>query len=724
MQSILIASLALQIIAVFFALRLIKVTGKSAAWGLIAFAIVLMAFRRGVSLFEILTIENATQPNMNAELVALVISALMAIGIAKISPIFKEIQSMANRLKESDMRLRSIFEAMEEGVVFQNKKGEVIIANPAADKILGINTAELTGQLFDNQIRNSKIIHEDGSIFLDVHHPAVVTSRTGKPQTNVVMGVYRPDNSLIWLSVNSQPLTLNGENKPYAVVTTFYDITQRKQAEAELKQYRDHLEKLVDERTSDLNIAKETAEAANVAKSIFISTMSHELRTPLNAILGFSELMSLDEFATDSQKETLGIINRSGVHLLSMINDVLDISKIEAGRLEVNIQAFDLIKLLNEIGEMINVRATSKQLLFNINLAADIQRFVKSDSGKLRQVLINLLGNAIKFTKRGEITLHAYTQPFMSDALMLVIEVIDSGVGIPANKQDELFKPFVQLVQENADVKGTGLGLAISKSLIELMGGQISVSSVMGEGSIFKIELPVAFASLNDIAAEEGYRAVKSLAPNQPNFRLLVVDDSVDNRLLLVAMLVGVGFQVRQAENGQEAINTFKQWRPDLIWMDMRMPVMDGYEATGKIRQLAGGNKVKIIALTASAFIEQHSEIINAGCDAVLHKPFHVPEIFAALSKHLGVKFIYENAPVTASSPTPRITADRMATLPLALQERLHEATITLDTEEIDTVIVQIRTIEPEIADSLDALAKGYQFDQIIQLLETTNGQK
>jgi len=206
MQSILITSLALQIIAVFFALRLIKVTGKSAAWGLIAFAIVLMAFRRGVSLFELLTTENAKQPNMNAELVALIISALMAIGIAKISSIFKEIQSMANRLKESDMRLRSIFEAMDEGVIFQNKKEEIILANSAVDKILGINAAKLTGQSFDNQTRNSKIIHEDGTTFLNVHHPAMLTLRTGQPQTNVVMGIHKADDSLTWLSVNSQPI--------------------------------------------------------------------------------------------------------------------------------------------------------------------------------------------------------------------------------------------------------------------------------------------------------------------------------------------------------------------------------------------------------------------------------------------------------------------------------------------------------------------------------------
>jgi len=212
---------------------------------------------------------------------------------------------------------------------------------------------------------------------------------------------------------------------------------------------------------------------------------------------------------------------------------------------------------------------------------------------------------------------------------------------------------------------------------------------------------------------------VKSLAPNQPNFRLLVVDDSVDNRLLLVRMLVKVGFQVQQAENGQEAVNVFEQWQPDLIWMDMRMPIMDGYEATGKIRQLAGGVKVKIVALTASAFIEQHREIINAGCDAVLHKPFHIPEIFAALSTQLGVKFIYQDAPVTAISPTSKITPEMMATLPLEFRQQLHEAALKLDIEEIEAVIVKIRAVEPEIADSLEALAKGYQFDQIIQLIDS-----
>jgi CheY-like chemotaxis protein len=448
--------------------------------------------------------------------------------------------------------------------------------------------------------------------------------------------------------------------------------------------------------------------------------MSYELRTPLNAILGFSELMSLDKNATVKQKETLAIINRSGAHLLSMINDVLDISKIEAGRLELDIQPIDMIKLLQDIGEMINGRLLNKPLNFKLEIADDMPPFVNADSGKLRQVIINLLGNAIKFTKQGTVILRACSQP-SSTINVLILEVMDSGIGISDDEQTQLFKPFVQLTQET-DAKGTGLGLAISKTLIELMGGTISVNSVLGEGSTFRIELPVTLANANEIMTETNYRMVKSLAPNQPIWRLLIVDDNADNRLLLVTALKNLGFEVYEVENGQTAIEAFKSWQPDLIWMDMQMPTMNGYEATTKIRQLEGGDTVKIIALTASVFVDQHKNIIDAGCDAVMHKPFHIQEIFAALTKYLGVEFLFqEERRETARLPASKITPEMIAILSLTLRQQLLQAALELDTEEIDAIIEQIRPAEPDIATSLDAMVKNFQFEQILELVAVTD---
>jgi PAS domain S-box-containing protein len=522
------------------------------------------------------------------------------------------------------------------------------------------------------------------------------------------------NNTTSYFQVDCQPIT--SPDKSPMLRMSLTDISEHKRIEDELKQNVKTLNKLVGE----LSIAKnctEKANVANIAKSTFIATMSHELRTPLNAILGFSELMGLDESATAKQKETLCIINRSGQHLLSMINDVLDISKIEAGRLEVDIQPFNLVTFLNDIGVMINVRAATKQLDFRLELASDIAQFIKTDSGKLRQVLINLLGNAIKFTAKGSVVLCACTTP-STDKIQLFIDVIDSGVGIPADKLADLFQPFVQVMQANSDTEGTGLGLAISKSLIQLMGGQISVNSELGVGSTFKIELPVELADASDVAIDKNFNAAKSLAPNQPTWRLLVVDDKMDNRLLLVTVLTDMGFQVHEAENGQESIREFEEWQPHLIWMDMRMPVMDGYEATKKIRKMAGGDKVKIIALTASAFKEQHADIIKAGCDAVLYKPFHIHEIFAALVQYLSVKFIYDDTPPSAPLLVAKITSEMLGRMPADLLLKLKAAALLLDTEDVDTIIASIRAISPKIADRLEELAQSYQFDQITKLIE------
>jgi PAS domain S-box-containing protein len=613
-------------------------------------------------------------------------------------------------LKASEARFQAVFNNAGVALAQVTTTGRFLHINQAFCKIIGYSHEEVLSEGFTFQ----KITVPE-----DVDYDVVQINRllNGEADRYTHEKRYlRKDGSIVWGDL-SVYLQRDETGKALYFIRSVFDITDRKRADAELKEYHDHLEQLVEKRTTDLSLAKEAAEAANIAKSAFIATMSHELRTPLNAILGFSELMSLDDSISPAQKETLGIINRSGAHLLSMINEVLDISKIEAGRLELEMTACDLLKLLEDIGSMISVRAANKKLIFTMQIAPDIERYIEIDSGKLRQVLINLLGNAIKFTQQGEILLRANTQALaINNKVLLSIEVIDTGIGIPEELQADLFKPFVQLAQ--TDSRGTGLGLAISKSLIELMGGHISIISSFGTGSNFKIELPVIIATANDMMTEQEYHLVESIAPNQPAWRILVVDDNADNRLLLMNILGKVGFQIQEAENGQQAIELFEQWQPHLIWMDMRMPVLDGYQASKKIRQLAGGDTVKIIAITASAFKEQHDSIINSGCDAVVHKPFQIAEIFATLTKVLGVKFIYGATPAPAPTFTLETKKALLSKFPLSLRQKLHEAALELDTEAIDVIITEIRDIDADIANSLQVLAAHYQFEQIIHFVD------
>lgn len=295
------------------------------------------------------------------------------------------------------------------------------------------------------------------------------------------------------------------------------EIAERKRVEHELEKYSLHLEELVEERTADLCNAKNAAEAANLAKSIFIANMNHELRTPLNAVIGFSEIMVRDNSISEKNKQKLNIINQNGWYLLRTIESVVDISSADAGRLECNVTPFDLLKLLTHISETIKTSAEKKHLNFDLEITSNVPQYIKTDSGKLDKILSNLLENAVKFTTQGQITLRIAARSLPTAVRkILEIEVIDSGIGIPENSVDELFKPFVQLARTNAGLEGTGLGLAIAKSLVELMGGKISVKSVFGEGSTFKIELPVTLSNADELETEITNQSAIDTLSNPP----------------------------------------------------------------------------------------------------------------------------------------------------------------------------------------------------------------
>ena len=510
------------------------------------------------------------------------------------------------------------------------------------------------------------------------------------------------------------------------LAATFNQMTYHlKQSLQELENYSHVLE----ERTIALADAKEAAVAANRAKSTFLASISHELRTPLNAILGFTQLMSRDSTTTAQQKETLEIINKSGEHLLVLIDDVLEVSKIEAGKTKLNVTDCDLHYLLNSLQDMLQLKAQHKNLEFIWEISPSVPRYVQTDESKLRQVLINLLGNAIKFTERGHVKLQVLSAN--SDQLLVTSEqcqicflVEDTGIGISPQELDSLFEPFVQAEAGTQSQQGTGLGLAISRNFVQLMGGDISVVSQPSQGSTFRFDIQVK--QVDDVRlAIQTSRHVIGLAPGQPRYRILIFEDRRENSLLLLNLLKPLGFEVQLSENGQEGIALWKSWKPHLILMDIQMPVMDGLEVTKYIRANSIGQKTIIIALTASAFEGRRINCLAAGCDDFLSKPFQKYVLLEKIAQHLGVRYLYEKSQVLplsslAVSENPQAKIENLklqiAQMPAEWVAQLNHFACAADTEQILLLLEKIPQESSYLVQAIANLLDNFDFEQIINL--------
>jgi signal transduction histidine kinase/DNA-binding NarL/FixJ family response regulator len=514
-----------------------------------------------------------------------------------------------------------------------------------------------------------------------------------------------------------------------AIAGTIGGAISRRQAEVELQQLNQELELRVEQRTAEMKEAKVAAEVANLAKSEFLSNMSHELRTPLNGILGYAQILKRDRNLSPTQANGLEIIQNSGNHLLTLINDILDLSKIEARKMELYPHDLHFPNFVESVVGIVQMRAFEKDILFHSQIDPHLPLGIKADEKRLRQVLLNLLGNAIKFTDQGVVTLKIKGQEplvqstvnSLNKPIRIRFEVSDTGVGIGPEKLDQIFRPFEQVGDVKRRAEGTGLGLAITRQLVELMGGKLQVESTIHQGSIFwfEVSFPITQTLVETPSEPVGY----AIGYKGKTCTILVVDDKFENRLVLQNMLEPLGFKIVIAENGQEEVELAQTIKPDLILTDLVMPIKSGFEAIKEIRTIPEIQNTPIIAVSASVLDFDKNQSKSAGCNSFLPKPVDEQQLLNILQQYLDIEWIYEqnDQPETTQQPSNISNSKDWVIPPKEELEILYELAMFGSMRKIQDQTAYLEEINSEFIPFLSKVkefSKNFQVEEIVEFVD------
>ncbi len=621
-------------------------------------------------------------------------------------PVLRVALADVTKLKQTEAELRIAATAFQslEGLLVTDAKGVILKANQAFVSMTGYSAEEVRGRpahflQSDRHSADSACAAMAGSI-----------RNTGAWEGEININRKNGEAFPVRLAISA---VKDSDGTVTNYVAAITDITKRRAVEEDLWRYRNELEETVQQRTAELRLERDAAEAASIAKTAFLTNMSHQLRTPLHAILGFSSMVRDDPNLSESQRENLDIVSRNGEHLLNMINDVLEMAKIEAGGVQLERAPLDFGSLVGEVASMMGLRAGRKGLRLELEEVSAFPRCIKGDAARLRQVLAKLVDNAVKFTSEGGVVICVGARPDAPDHL--VVEVEDTGPGITPEEQKRLFQPFVQLAKAGTQ-RGSGLGLAIARQYVQLMGGTLSVESAGGKGAIFRIELPVeavAEAGTGGLKGEDQAGEVMGLASGEPSYRILIASDQHESQLLLSALMSKIGLDVKAAANSDSCVSIFQDWHPHLIWMDGPMQLMDCQQAARCIRQLPGGRAVKMVAVAPHG---QQREMRDAGIDDFVGKPYRFSEICDCLARQLGMKYVYRSEP--AASATPAVLRPAMlAVLSVATRSELKDALESLDSERITAIIRRISEADAELGNALSRLAEDFDYPAILNAL-------